>query len=157
MVRLHTLSKSLNKIQIRTNINLYIKDLPAELIQMRLSKIIRESTANKEAFQMKLNNSILANLINGLMQIITFLLGFFANTLSELFKNLLNTKNIQAINTNLDNIFNSLFILVSIYFVSLFAIHFLADFFNSKKLYYIEMYDYQIKYADCLKYELKLK
>ncbi|WP_041591679.1 hypothetical protein [Thermoanaerobacter mathranii] len=138
--------KSFSKLQIRNNIDLYITNLTTELIKPNLSKIIRESTVNKESFQLKLNNSVLTSLTNGLLQIISFLAGFFAKALYESFKN----------GADCDNVFRSLVTLVLLYFILLLVTHLLLDMFKSKNLYYIEMYDYQIKYAEYLKTQIKL-
>ncbi|TCO54014.1 hypothetical protein EV203_1551 [Caldanaerobacter subterraneus] len=139
--------KSFSKLQIRNNIDLYITtNLTTELIKPNLSKIIRESTVNKESFQLKLNNSVLTSLTNGLLQIISFLAGFFAKALYESFKN----------GADYDNVFRSLVTLVLLYFILLLVTHLLLDMFKSKNLYYIEMYDYQIKYAEYLKTQIKL-
>lgn len=129
--------KSFSKLQIRNNIDSYIANLTVSLKKHRLSKIIEESTVNKESFQLRLNNSVLTSLTNGLLQIISFLIGFFANIIEKLFKN----------GANWGNIWHSIGILVSFYLILLLVTHLLLDMFKSKNLYYIEMYHYQIRYA----------
>ncbi|MDI3311673.1 MAG: hypothetical protein QJR05_09655 [Thermoanaerobacterium sp.] len=129
--------KSFSKLQIRKNLDSYIANLTVRSKKHRLLKIIEESTVNKESFQLRLNNSVLTSLTNGLLQIISFLIGFFANIIYELFKN----------GANWDSIWHSVGILVTFYFILLVVIHLLLDMFKSKNLYYIEMYDYQIRYA----------
>ena|GEM_PF-5564975 len=129
--------KSFSKVQIRKNIDLYITNLSVRTKKHRLLRIIEESTVNKEFFQLRLNNSVLTSLANGLLQVISFLIGFFANIIYELFKK----------GANWDSIWHAVYILVSFYFILLVVVHLLLDMFKSKNLYYIEMYDYQIRYA----------
>jgi hypothetical protein len=150
-------SISLNKSYIREKINLFIKNSPNKVLKTQLSRIITESNIKKEAFQRKLNSPILNNFINQLILIMSFFLGFFANILSESFKQLYN-KNIHAINIkNINDFSESFLILILMCIVLVFALYSIYVFFNSRKLYYIEMFDYQSKYAEYLNSELTSK
>lgn len=93
-----------------------------------------------------MHSSSMPNLINGAMQIMSFLIGFLANTLVEIFKKTGNFLNLH--------IYKYIFIFAISYLIVLISFYATVEIFKSYRLYYIQMFDYQIKYAEYVKAEL---
>lgn len=146
LLPIETWLKNLDKALIRQKITNIVEYLPKHFAAMRLSKIIAESANNKEALQSEMHSSSMSNLINGTMQIASFLIGFFASMLFEVSK-----KTGYFLNLNM---YKDIMIFAVTYLVMLVSLYTLAEIFKSYNLYYLQMFDYQIKYAEYVKAEL---
>ncbi|MBP2071367.1 hypothetical protein V6B95_03680 [Thermoanaerobacterium saccharolyticum] len=153
-VLIETCSKNLNKVIIQNKIGKILAEYSSlDLAIDHLSRIIFESSTNKDVLEKEIGASNMPNIINGTMQIISFLVGFFANTLSEIFRISIN-KDIGTVFPNLNTFYESIFIFSAVYVIILFTLYLLAEIFKSYNLYYIHMFDYQIKYVQYTKTKL---
>jgi len=144
LLPIETWLKNLDKALIRQKIiNIACEYSLKHFAAMRLSKIITESANNRETLQSEMHSSSMPNLINGTMQIMSFLIGFLANTLVEIFKKTGNFLNLH--------IYKYIFIFTISYLIVLISFYVTVEIFKSYRLYYIQMFDYQIKYAEYIK------